>query len=136
MAPIASAASSMSSPRSASTVALPGRPRSPIQAPRASPRPRPRRPSLSLPRPPSLSPPLGASATHAFSSQVDFELSTDGGNTFQPGSGHANCVVRVTHTTDTGGKSFFDTEMLQLDLSAAAGDGSVLLRESPTLHST
>jgi hypothetical protein len=45
---------------------------------------------------------------------------------------YADVTVQVTHTQDAGGTSFFDTEMLQLDLTS----GGLLLRESPTLHST
>ena len=77
-------------------------------------------------------PALGTSQTESFSSEVDFDVSTDNGLTFQPASGTANVTVQVTHSQDANGHSFFDTEMLQLDLSS----GGVLLRESPTLHST
>ena len=38
----------------------------------------------------------------------------------------------ATHSRDVWGTQFFDTEILQLDLTA----GGLLLRESPTLHST
>ena len=51
---------------------------------------------------------------------MDFELSTDNGATFQPASGTANVTVQVTHSQDVGGTMFFDTEMLQLDLSSPA----------------
>ena len=77
-------------------------------------------------------PPLGTSQTEFFSSEVDFDLSTDNGATFQPASGMAFVTVQVTHTQDVGSTMFFDTEMLQLDLSS----GGILLRESPTLQST
>src|SRR4029078_9132124 len=77
-------------------------------------------------------PPLGVSQMHVFSSEVDYEVSFDGGNTFQPGSGTANVQVKVTHSQDGSGMSFYDTEMLSLDLN---GSG-FMLRESPTLQST
>src|SRR4029077_4236053 len=76
-------------------------------------------------------PPLGTTQTHSFGSEVDFEVSTDNGATFQPASGNANVTVQVTHTQDTAAGSVFATEMLQLDLTA----GGIMLRESPTLQS-
>jgi hypothetical protein len=77
-------------------------------------------------------PPLGVSQTETFSSELDFDLSTDNGATFTPASGTANVTVQVTHSQDVGGTEFFDTEMLQLDLTGSA----FMLRESPTLQST
>ncbi|PWU17532.1 MAG: hypothetical protein C5B50_11160, partial [Verrucomicrobia bacterium] len=77
-------------------------------------------------------PPLGVSQTHVFSSEVDYEVSFDNGATFQPGSGTANVQVQVTHSQDANGTSFYNTEMLQLDLNG----GGFMLRESPTLQST
>jgi len=77
-------------------------------------------------------PPLGTSQSESFSSEVDFEVSTDNGGTFQPASGTANVTVQVTHSQDVGSKMVFSTEMLQLDLTS----GGMMLRESPTLHST
>src|ERR1039458_8347577 len=77
------------------------------------------------------------SQTETFSSELDFDLSTDNGATFQPASGTANVTVQVTHTQDVGSTMFFDTEMLQLDLSVPGGpSGTIMLRESPTLQST
>src|SRR5262249_9624653 len=52
--------------------------------------------------------------------------------TFQPLTGNANVTVQVTHTQDAGGASFYDTEMLQLNLTS----GNIMLRESPTRQST
>jgi hypothetical protein len=77
-------------------------------------------------------PPLGQQQIHSFNSQVDFEVSFDNGNTFQPASAPAQVSVRVTHSSDQNGQSFFDTEMLQLDIFG----GGYMLRESPTLQST
>jgi hypothetical protein len=81
----------------------------------------------------SLPPPLiGTSQVHTFNSEVDFEVSMDNGATFQPVSGNAAVTVQVTHSSDAGGTSFFDTEMLSLNLTS----GGLMLRESPTLQST
>jgi hypothetical protein len=43
--------------------------------------------------------------------------------------------VRVRHTQDLGGISYFDTEMLQLDIQGGALPPGARLRESPTLPS-
>src|SRR6185503_5234594 len=42
-------------------------------------------------------PPPGGSQVHGFGSQLDYEVSFDGGATFAPGSGTANVQVLVTH---------------------------------------
>ena len=85
----------------------------------------------------NLPPPApGQTQTHTFDSQVDFEVSQDNGATFQPATGTAQVAVRVTHAFDAGGRSFFDTEMLQLDLTGAGVPPGMRLRESPTLAST
>ncbi len=64
---------------------------------------------------------------------VDYVISLDDGLTFNPASGTANVTGQVTHAQDFGGTSFFDTQMLQLDL---IGPGGLMVRESPTLPST
>ncbi|MBI3765355.1 MAG: T9SS type A sorting domain-containing protein [Ignavibacteriales bacterium] len=57
----------------------------------------------------------------------------DTGKTFSPASANAAVRVLVAHTSDdAAGNSFFDTEMLQLDISG----GAFMIRESPTLAST
>src|SRR5439155_852498 len=50
--------------------------------------------------------------------------------------GNANVTVQISHSADANGISFFDTEMLQLDLTAPVGAGVIMIRESPTLVST
>jgi hypothetical protein len=77
-------------------------------------------------------PPLGTTSNETFSSELDYNLSTDGGATFHPATGTANVTVQVTHSQDSGGTSTFNTEMTQLDLNS----GGLMLRESPTLQST
>ena len=77
-------------------------------------------------------PPAGGTSVHSFSSTVAFEVSMSGtGGPYQPATGSANVTVRVTHSLDASGKSFFDTEMLALDLTS----GTLMIRESPTLAS-
>jgi autotransporter-associated beta strand protein len=80
-------------------------------------------------------PPLGTTNIHTFGSQVDFELSQDSGTTWQPISVPANVTASVAHTADSNGVSFFDTEMLSLDISGAPLPPNIRLRESPTLQS-
>src|SRR5262249_15904183 len=80
-----------------------------------------------------LPPPLGSTQVHTFNSQVDFEISTDNGNTFQPASVPGTSSVSVTHTSDDEGISFYDTEMLSLNVTGLPG--GIMIRESPTLQS-
>lgn len=73
----------------------------------------------------------GGTQNHVFSSTVSGTISGPGlPPTFVSLPG-ANSTVRVTHTGDVGPASFFDTEMLQLDIF---GPG-LLIRESPTFPS-
>src|ERR1051325_11620746 len=81
-------------------------------------------------------PPLGSSQIENLSSELDLDLSTDGGATFQTVSANATVSIRVTHTQDYNGTSFYDTEMLQLDLTIPSGGMTLMIRESPTLQST
>jgi autotransporter-associated beta strand protein len=82
-------------------------------------------------------PPLGSSQPETFSSELDFDISFDNGATFTPSSGTAAVTVQVTHSQDVNGVQFYDTEMLQLDLTTPGGPtGTIHLRESPTLQST
>jgi hypothetical protein len=80
-----------------------------------------------------LPPPiLGASQIHTFSSELDYEMSTDGGATWQPVTTSADCTVKVTHTDDdANGTSFFDTEMLAFAHTNSNGT-VVMIRESPS----
>jgi hypothetical protein len=65
--------------------------------------------------------------------QVDFEVSSDGGQTFQPMTGSARSRVWTRHSEDTSDTRFFETEMLSMELSGGAA--GVMLRESPTRRS-
>ncbi len=81
-------------------------------------------------------PMLGNSQTNGFNSVVDLQLSTDAGATFQPATATAIVLVHLTHSSDAGGKSSFDTEMTQMTISGGSLPTGVMLRESPTLAST
>jgi hypothetical protein len=76
-------------------------------------------------------PATGGENTHTFNSQVDLQVSSDGGTTFTSVRVPAPVTVRVSSTS--GGT--FDTEMLALDLTGATLPGGIRLRESPTLPS-
>lgn len=80
-------------------------------------------------------PPLGGNSTHGFGSTVDMMVSGDGGASFNPFTAPGTVAVFVDHTSDIGPIRFFDTEMLQLDISGGTLPPGVLIRESPTLQS-
>ena len=81
-----------------------------------------------------MSPPLAGSQLESFGSTVAFDASINGGppNTF---TAPAAVQVAVAFNHQTGNTRFFDTEMLQLDISGGTLPAGVLIRESPTLQS-
>lgn len=79
-----------------------------------------------------LPPPPGGTQTESFGSTVEGEISTNGGATFSPLSAPADSQVRVTSMIDSGSTRFFDTEMLQLNISGGNLPAGVMVRESPT----
>jgi hypothetical protein len=80
-------------------------------------------------------PPLGASSTHTFNSDLDFDLSLNNGATFTRVSAPAVVTVNVQAVSTSGGQQIYDTEMLQLNLAGGSLPSGVQLRESPTLPS-
>ncbi len=81
-------------------------------------------------------PPPGSSQTHTFGSQVDMEVSQDGGVNFVPMRAPAQVEVSVRHRgTESDGTQVYDTEMLQLDIQGGDLPPSIRLRESPTRQS-
>ena len=76
----------------------------------------------------SMPPPAGGSNTHSFSSQVDMQLSMDGGTTFRSVRVPGDVTVIVS---DAGG-GLYDTEMTALTLQGGDLPANVRLRESPT----
>jgi hypothetical protein len=90
---------------------------------------------LPLPFPPKPNPPCLTCppATFRFMTDVRFEVSTDGGQTWMPAGGTADVGVRARLGRQVGGMRFFDTEMLQLDVHGGGGVGLpnlFMLRES------
>jgi hypothetical protein len=77
-------------------------------------------------------PPPGGTQTHEFGSDIDADLSQDGGQSWRRISAPATVVTRVTHVVEADGTAFFDTEMLALDLRGGDLPPGVMVRESPT----
>jgi hypothetical protein len=89
------------------------------------------------PPPPCLScPPVD----FGFQSDIRFQVSSDGGRSWQDVSARTDQRVRVKQTMALGGTEIFETEMLSLNLVGTGGAGAgvpagVRLRESPTRRS-
>ncbi|MGD0596520.1 MAG: MopE-related protein [Sedimentisphaerales bacterium] len=80
-----------------------------------------------------MEPPLfGASNTHTFDSQLDFQFSTDGGLSFTAARAPATVTETINHTRDFQGRATYETEVTQLDISGGDLPAGVMIRESPT----
>jgi hypothetical protein len=80
-------------------------------------------------------PPPGNSTVHAFGSQVDMQISMDGGLTFSPATAPASATVLISSSQDSNTTRYFDTEMWELDISGGSLPAGVMIRESPTRSS-
>ena len=80
-------------------------------------------------------PPPGGNASHTFGSLVEGSVSFDGVN-FSPFSVPATVTVYIASGIDVGSIRWFDTEMTALNASGGSLPPGVMIRESPTLHST
>lgn len=78
-------------------------------------------------------PPPGGVQVHTFLSIVSGTISGPGMPPTPITVPNVPAAVRVAHAGESGPTRFFDTEMLQLDISGAGG--MLLIRESPTLPS-
>ncbi len=76
-------------------------------------------------------PPFGYTNTHTFDSQLDFQLSTDGGLHFTPARAPATMIVSIKNVRGFQGRSTYETEVTQLDIAGGDLPGGVLIRESP-----
>jgi hypothetical protein len=86
------------------------------------------------PPPPCLSCPPD---TYRFTADVSLYWSINGGQTWNAATGKSETAVRVKARSGGDQQQLFDTELLQLNISAEpTGGGNVRLRESPTLPST
>jgi hypothetical protein len=86
--------------------------------------------------PASPPPPLGVSQVQPLTGQAHFDLSSDGGATFNPVTAPASASMRVAHASDGSSTRFFDTEMLSLDIAGGGLPAGTMIRESPTRAST
>jgi hypothetical protein len=87
--------------------------------------------SASAPPPPSIA---GASTVHTFNSVVEGDLFLFG-SFIDHIIADGLTTVRVEFDQLLGAERFFDTELLQLDISGGNLPAGVLIRESPTLPS-
>ena len=80
-----------------------------------------------------MEPPVfSASQTHTFDSQLDFQLSTDGGSHFTAARAPATMTVSWSNVRGFQGRSTYDTEVTQLDVAGGDLPVGVMIRESPT----
>ena len=84
----------------------------------------------------SVPPALGNRQTNSFSADFNFELSFDGGATFQSIQTAGSATMSLNHTADVSGTNFFAVELLSLNVSGGTLPTGMMLRESPTLAST
>jgi hypothetical protein len=80
-------------------------------------------------------PPLGGTQNYTFNGNGSFEISLDGGATWQSHNAPTTTGVTVHHTSDTDTLEHYDVEMNQLSLSGGTLPPPVIIRESPTLQS-
>src|SRR5206468_1428125 len=74
----------------------------------------------------------GTSQQHHFDSQVDMEVSRDGGNSFSFVRAPAAVDVSVTHRSSYDGIDVYETEMLALNIQGGSLPAGMMMRESPT----
>ncbi|MGA1979506.1 MAG: dockerin type I domain-containing protein [Sedimentisphaerales bacterium] len=77
-------------------------------------------------------PTLGLTHTHTCDLQIDFDFSSDGGSTFSHCRSPAVATETIKHTRDFQGRSTYETEMTQCDISGGDLPLGVRFRESPT----
>ena len=84
-----------------------------------------------------ITPPLlGTTKTYStLGSELLFDVSTDGGLSFQPVRALANMSLLISHTQDVGGIEHYDTELLSLDFTGGNLPSGAMFRESPTRQS-
>jgi hypothetical protein len=87
----------------------------------------------------SVSPPLsGSPITHSFSAKAEFEISFDGGSSWQPAEANASETMQIAYQAYDGndGSSVYSAQIIQLDISGGGLPMCVQIRESPTLASS
>jgi len=86
-------------------------------------------------RPFAATPALGMQQIYPFTGFLSFEVSLDQGATWTYSKVKTPNTVILDHTADSTSESFFDVEIVQMDISGGALPLGTLIRESPTLRS-
>ncbi|MBA4312083.1 MAG: hypothetical protein C0417_05595 [Chlorobiaceae bacterium] len=81
-------------------------------------------------------PALGVTNTITFNGTANFEWSLDGGLSWASISSSVGWQVRIYHADDDATASFYEIEILQLNISGGGLPMGVFIRESPTLVSS
>ncbi len=77
-------------------------------------------------------PVIGGSLTHTFDSQLDFQLSTDGGAHFTSVHTPSTLTIETRHVREFQGRTTYETEVTQYDVAGGDLPLGVMIRESPT----
>jgi hypothetical protein len=80
-------------------------------------------------------PPGGLPVVHNFNSQAEFEITFDGGMTFQPVTANAANTIQISYAGSSGGEDIYKIEVMQMNVSGGGLPPGVFIRESPTLTS-
>src|SRR6266700_2529635 len=89
-------------------------------------------PCLACPPPPCLECPP---EIFQFDTELEFQYSTDGGQTFMQAGAPVETKVLVKHTENTSDTRIFEAEIIAIEVSPSPVQLPVMLRESPTLAS-
>ena len=80
-------------------------------------------------------PPGGLPVTHSFNSQAEFEISLDGGLTFQPVTADVANTIQISYSGSSGGEDIYQIQVTQMNVSGGGLPAGIMIRESPTLAS-
>jgi hypothetical protein len=80
-------------------------------------------------------PSFGQTNTHTFDSQVDFQISYDGGASYVTNRAPATMTVRISNEREFMGRVTYAAEVTQLDIAGGELPALVHIRESPTFES-
>ena len=80
-------------------------------------------------------PSFGASQTHTFNSQVDFQISFDGGASYVTNRAPATMTVQISNEREFMGRVTYAAEVTQLDIAGGDLPAMVHIRES-TMHAS
>ena len=83
-----------------------------------------------------VTPPDGSEVTHTFGSQVEMDISTDGGASFQQFAATAASTMRTYNAGPSDEDTLYPEEMLDLTIAGGELPSGVMIRESPTKASS